>query len=79
MRGSRARVAGSLAVALSAVAAFTPGAEAGTMLPGAGRGSTYELDGSLATPAVTFSCQSNSSPSKCYGPQQIQAAGVARS
>jgi subtilase family serine protease len=74
MRGSRARVAGSLAVALSAVAAFTPGADAGTMLPGAGGGSDYELAGSLATPAVTFSCQSNSSPSKCYGPQQIQAA-----
>ena len=75
MRGTRARAASSLVIALSAIAAFTPSAEAGRMLPGAGTGSSYQLVGSAAgaSPSVTFSCQTTT-PAGCYGPAQIQAA-----
>ena len=75
MRGTRARVAGSLVIALSAIAAFTPSADAGRMLPGAGTGSSYQFVGSAAgaSPSVTFSCQMTT-PAGCYGPAQIQAA-----
>ncbi len=75
MRGTRARAAGTLAIALSAIAAVTPSAEAGRMLPGAGTGSSYQLVGSAAgaSPSVTFSCQTTT-PAGCYAPAQIQAA-----
>src|SRR4051812_26237054 len=77
MRPTPTRVAGSLAIALSAVAAWSATAQAGTMQPGSATGTSYQLVGSAtdAVPATppTFSCQT-SNPAGCYAPAQIQAA-----